>query len=229
MRCLWVFLGLLDGDALHRDPLKPCVLIQDTLFGNKIRGLISDPLIMPFPFARRGQQRHVLLRIPQEIVLDRMPFLFPTVHLGLFLGISWTGNRTFGAIMERRPGCRLGGLPCGLGPCWEFLRSRQRMIDHAMQEMNPAMRLWLIHPEQGALDILGRRLFQIHQDEQQFVFHRRSRRIPVHPVSASAPRGVLERRRAHGRLKFLDKIRKEGVKFFLSIPRHCQELSRMPG
>jgi len=49
---------------------------------------------------------------------------------------------------------------------------RQGLIQHRMEEMNPLIGVRLGHPKELSLDFLDGILFQIGQNEEQFVRHR---------------------------------------------------------
>src|SRR5918998_5922384 len=54
-----------------------------------------------------------------------------------------------------------------------------------MQQMDPHIGLGLAHSKQAPLDFLGWRLFEIDEDEEQFILHRREGAIAIGDIAAS--------------------------------------------
>jgi hypothetical protein len=59
------------------------------------------------------------------------------------------------------------------------------MIQHRMQQMNPLVCIRLGHPKELSLHLLDRILFQVGQDEEQFVGRRWERTGVIRRVAAA--------------------------------------------
>ncbi len=97
---------------------------------------------------------------------------------------------------------------------------RQRVIQDGMEQMNPFVRVGLRQAKQLSLHRLGRILFEVHQNKEQFVFNRRQRAVAVGGVGPPNAVIPLNRLRLQRVLKAGRKARDELLK--LSVGQASQ-------
>lgn len=84
-----------------------------------------------------------------------------------------------------------------------------------MQEMNPLISIGLAHPKELPLHLLDRILFQIGQDEEELVRHRRQGTGLIRTVPAARAGVPINGAVPHVRLECLLKMGQQGLKLLL--------------
>src|SRR5215212_5950200 len=98
----WLLMWHGDLDTIERKTNKAQVLQQFTAVGQRIGGLIGNPLIVATAFISITQKRHLAARITKEDVLHVVTlFLAAIVRLLLSIVVR-TDNRSLGAIVIKR-------------------------------------------------------------------------------------------------------------------------------
>ncbi len=98
----WFLCRLLHTDVRYCKSLKSHILIQDTPSRQRVRFIIDNRFLMPFPSMCATQKPHHTVCINQQDVFDRMTSFLSTVIFGLFIRIYWPLDGTFGAIMIKK-------------------------------------------------------------------------------------------------------------------------------
>jgi hypothetical protein len=148
-----LFRWLLDRHARNRKPLKPHVLIEHTASGQYIVFVINNRFLMPFPCMCWAQKLNGTPVINEQNVFHRMTALLAAVIFCLFIGIYWSLDGTFGAIMVKRgDSLRLAQLRLALS----LQDGREAPQAVVMPHARPVVRagaiyLHLIEPSQRAL------------------------------------------------------------------------------
>jgi hypothetical protein len=93
-------------------------------------------------------------------------------------------NTGSGGSAVRRLRLEHRGKLCG-GSGWKPFVVGYGLIQHAMKEVNPRIRMRLRHPKELTLHFLNRVLFHIRQNDQQFVRHRRQGTIVIRTVTSA--------------------------------------------
>jgi len=98
----WLLVRHRDRDTIERKPNKAQVLQQFTAFGQRIGGLIGNPLIVATAFIGIAQKRHLGAIITKEDVLHVVTlFLAAIVRLLLSIVVR-ADNRSLRAIVIKR-------------------------------------------------------------------------------------------------------------------------------
>lgn len=98
----WLLVRHRDRDTIERKPNKAQVLQQFTAFGQRIGGLIGNPLIVATAFVGIAQKWHLAARITKEDVLQVVTlFLAAIVRLLLSIVVR-ADNGSLGAIVIKR-------------------------------------------------------------------------------------------------------------------------------
>jgi hypothetical protein len=71
------------------------------------------------------------------------------------------------------------------GPRGQAVLRRQGVIEDVVQEMNPFIGIGLGQAKELSVQRLGRRLFEIDQNKEQFIFSRGQRTVAVGGVGAT--------------------------------------------
>ena len=90
--------------------LKSHVLIEGTLSRQTIGFIINNRFFMPFSRMRWAQVLNGTCRSNQQDIFYRVATLLSTVIFFLFIRVSWSLNRTFGAIMVKKEHAQM--MPC---------------------------------------------------------------------------------------------------------------------
>src|SRR5215212_11157223 len=98
----WLLMRHRDRDTIERKPNKAQVLQQFTAFGQRIGGLIGNPLIVATAFIGIAQKRHLATRITkQDVLYVVMLFLAAIVRLLLSIVVR-ADNRSLCAMVIQR-------------------------------------------------------------------------------------------------------------------------------
>ena len=95
--------------------------------------------------------------------------------------------------------------------------------------MNPGIRVWLVHAEQGRVHLLSGSLFHVDQNEQQLVRQARQGAVPILTIVALGAWFPIERVSLDIFLKLNSKVWQESLEFFNDIPCQGQELAWILG
>ena len=91
-----------DFDIRKREANKAQVLPQRTAFGQRIRCLVGNRLVVPTAFIRIAQKRHLAAIVAKQDILHGMTlFLAAIVRLLLSIVVR-AGDRSFRAIVVKR-------------------------------------------------------------------------------------------------------------------------------
>ena len=98
----WLLVRHRDRDTIERKPNKAQVLQQFTAFGQRIGGLIGNPLIVATAFIGIAQKRHLAAIVTKQDVFHVVTlFLAAIVRLLLSIVVR-AGDRSFRAIVIKR-------------------------------------------------------------------------------------------------------------------------------
>lgn len=107
-------MGLLDAYTGNRKALKAQVLIQNTVCWEHIRFIIGQTLIVPAPLIGGAEKANLAVGGNQDEVFERVTFFLAAVVEGLFVRVTRSVDRPFGAVVEKRDPA--SGMDCGAVP-----------------------------------------------------------------------------------------------------------------
>jgi hypothetical protein len=100
----WLLRWLSYRHRRDRKPLKPHVLIEDTVGRQFIRFVVNDGFFMPFSCMRGAQVLNSTRFSNQQDIFYGVAFLLATVIFLLFIRVYRSLDRTLGAIMVKKGG-----------------------------------------------------------------------------------------------------------------------------